>query len=75
MENWPQRLARILHNLAVYIVSIPIDIYLNNWANVITLFENFFRRYYLQVFFKKILLRNSTKSRKLINTFIKFLFI
>lgn len=51
MENWPQRLARILHNLAVYIVAIPIDIYLNNWANVITLFENFFRRYYSQVFF------------------------
>lgn len=49
MENWPQRLARILHNLSAYIVAIPSDIYLNNWANVVNLLDSFFRRYYSQV--------------------------
>lgn len=46
MENWPQKLDRILHNLAAYVVTLPIDSCLSNWGTVIGLMESFFRRFY-----------------------------
>uniref|UniRef100_A0A914CGD5 Uncoordinated protein 79 n=1 Tax=Acrobeloides nanus TaxID=290746 RepID=A0A914CGD5_9BILA len=48
-ENWPQRLARILHNLAAYIVSVPTDSCMTSWGSVIGLLDSFFRRYHSQV--------------------------
>ncbi|KAI1729072.1 cation-channel complex subunit UNC-79 domain-containing protein [Ditylenchus destructor] len=49
MESWPQKPARILHNLAAYIVNIPNDSYLNNWAAAVGQFDTFFRRYHSQL--------------------------
>uniref|UniRef100_A0A7E4W212 Protein unc-79 homolog n=1 Tax=Panagrellus redivivus TaxID=6233 RepID=A0A7E4W212_PANRE len=46
LEIWPQKLARILHNLASYITNTPKDTCQTNWSNVVNHLETLFRRYH-----------------------------
>ncbi|VDK72347.1 unnamed protein product [Anisakis simplex] len=44
LDDWPQRLSRILFNLAAYLPYVPSDAYFSQWSSVISLLDSFFRR-------------------------------
>ncbi|VDM92206.1 unnamed protein product, partial [Litomosoides sigmodontis] len=49
LEDWPNRLSRILFNLSTYMEYVSPDAYFSSWSVVANLLDSFFRRYYSEM--------------------------
>uniref|UniRef100_A0A158R5X9 Protein unc-79 homolog n=1 Tax=Syphacia muris TaxID=451379 RepID=A0A158R5X9_9BILA len=49
LEQWPQRLSRILYNLSIYLSYVSSEVYTANWSAVTVSLDTFFRRLLAQV--------------------------
>ncbi|VDK82310.1 unnamed protein product, partial [Onchocerca ochengi] len=49
VEDWPNRLSRILFNLSTYIEHVSPDAYISNWSVVANLLDSFFRQYFSKI--------------------------
>ncbi|VDO53418.1 unnamed protein product, partial [Brugia timori] len=45
LEDWPNRLSRILFNLSTYVEYVSPDAYFSHWSIVTNLLDSFFRQY------------------------------
>ncbi|CAG9530096.1 unnamed protein product [Cercopithifilaria johnstoni] len=45
LEDWPNRLSRILFNLSAYMEYVSADAYFSQWSTVTNLLDSFFRQY------------------------------
>lgn len=68
LEDWPNRLSRILFNLSTYMEYVSPDAYFSSWSAVANLLDSFFRQYYSEVSFLSI------SNMLIFSTLFSFLF-
>uniref|UniRef100_A0A1I7VUI5 Protein unc-79-like protein n=1 Tax=Loa loa TaxID=7209 RepID=A0A1I7VUI5_LOALO len=49
LEDWPNRLSRILFNLSTYVEYVSPDAYFSHWNIVTNLLDSFFRQYFSKI--------------------------